>query len=550
MALLPTITSAQDLLPLAALALLAYLLLTTLHTLYLHPLAHYPGPLLARLSTFPSWYATTQQDRHLWLARLHATYGPAVRYRPDSVAFNTPSAFRAVIGDPRANVTKSIDYDFWPRHAGVVSTLQTRDNAVHGRRRRVLANAFSERALRGYEPFVKANLERWVELLGEQLPPDGKGDESGDGWSRSVNAADWFNWLVFDIMGDLCFGKPFGVKEPGSALRQVIHDLGDSFATMYPLSVAPWTPLWIWLKPRGLDRLLDHVMPAYVIAWWGWLAAAQAERTTLEETQRASAGDDKTVMRRDFFHYLFDVRDAETGALGYTKDELWEETQLLVAAGADTTAIVLAAVLFYLVRDEGVQARLAREVLGVFGGASEIVPGAKLQSCKYLRAVILEGLRMAPPVGADLRREVLPGGTVIEGQFFPAGVVLSACTYALGYNEEVFAAPFRFDPGRWLVSDKTGVTQLDVEQRERALAAFSAGTRGCVGKNLAWVEMMLVLAKLVYVFEIRRDPADNLGGGRVDGRLGRRNPEQYQVYDIFVALRDGPMVQLKKRVHS
>lgn len=212
--------------------------------------------------------------------------------------------------------------------------------------------------------------------------------------------------------------------------------------------------------------------------------------------------------------------------------------------------VVLAAVLFYLVRVEGVQERLTQELLGTFDNAGAILPGAKLQRCKYLRAVILEGLRLAPPVAADLRREVLPGGTVMEGKFFPAGVVLSVGTYALGQNAQVFAEPARFSPDRWLVSDETGVTPADVEARERALPAFSAGARGCVGKNLAWLEMMLVMAKLAYVFELRRDPTNNLGGGSPDGRVGRRDPGQYQIYDIFVAMRDGPMVQLKKRTHS
>lgn len=37
-------------------------------------------------------------------------------------------------------------------------------------------------------------------------------------------------------MGDLCFGKPFGVKEEGSDLRHIIHLLGSMMMMMYPVS--------------------------------------------------------------------------------------------------------------------------------------------------------------------------------------------------------------------------------------------------------------------------------------------------------------------------
>lgn len=33
------------------------------------------------------------------------------------------------------------------------------------------------------------------------------------GWGAERNMADWCNYLAFDIMGDLCFGKAFGMLE-------------------------------------------------------------------------------------------------------------------------------------------------------------------------------------------------------------------------------------------------------------------------------------------------------------------------------------------------
>lgn len=137
-----------------------------------------------------------------------------MRYEPNWVAINTPTAFRTVTG-PKGNNKKAAFYAMWSRDYHSPSTLQTVENGPHGRKRRILSYAFSERSLRSFEPFVMANLDRWCELLGNKIPEDG--------WSESLNMADWLNWLVFDIMGDLCLGKSFGMKEKDSDMRYVIH---------------------------------------------------------------------------------------------------------------------------------------------------------------------------------------------------------------------------------------------------------------------------------------------------------------------------------------
>lgn len=316
------------------------------------------------------------------------------------------------------------------------------------------------------------------------------------------------------------------------------------------LANSPIAPLWVWLKPRGMDWLMRRFVPVDIKTWWAWLEDALADRLKEEEKARLD-GQDESKAHKDFFHYLFQERDPVTGELGYSKEEYFEECNLLVTAGADTTAIVLAGIMFYLVRHPDVHARLTEEVRAAFDGAEAITPGRRLQSCEYLRAVINEGLRTTPPVGAELAREVLPGGAVIDDRFFPAGVTVSTSPFALGRNEDVFPEPSKFRPERWIVDKKTGVTEESVQRSERAIAAFSAGSRGCIGKNLGWMEMSLVLANLVYHFEMRRDPDNNLGGGDpVHGKPGRRGPDDYQIYDVFVALRDGPLVQLRKRVHS
>ena len=318
---------------------------------------------------------------------------------------------------------------------------------------------------------------------------------------------------------------------------------------MFQIAFSPYAEWWVWLKPRGLDWLLTLTIPSDMKKWIAFVSNNLDERTKVEQDLKKSGASEASA-RKDFFHYLFDAKDPETGKLGYDLGELYGECELLTIAGSDTTAITFAATTFYLARNPKMQDKLAREIRSTFPSYDEIVAGPKLHSCKYLKAFINETLRTTPPVPADLAREVLPGGTTVEGHFFPKDVQVSTSLYCLSHNKDVYDKPFTFRPERWLdnTEDPDGDPSEKVALSEAGFCAFSMGTRGCVGKNMAWMEMLLVVAKLIYRFELKQDASNNLGGGKVDGPVGHQDPNRYQFHDAFISLRDGPMVQFKKRV--
>ncbi|KAL1854472.1 hypothetical protein Daus18300_011393 [Diaporthe australafricana] len=523
---------------------LAYLASAVVYRLYFHPLAKYPGPFWAKISSVPSFWHALRQDRHLWLFQLQEEYGTTFRYTPNSVLTNTPNAFKAIYG-PKGNVQKGLFYRVWPRNVDTVTTLNAIDHEVHGRKRRVLNHSFSDRALRSAEPFVLSNTERWCELIEDHVSPSG-----GEAWSDSLNMTEWINYLVFDILGDLCFGRQFNMKEPDNDLRYVVHLMADFIQILHPISLSPFAGLWTWLKPRGLDWLLDVASPPALKKWEGFVEDCLADRTKAEEERdrRLQAGlEPEGEDRKDFFHYLFHAEDPETGTVGFPPHEMYGEAELLIIAGSDTTAIVLSSLLFYVARNRDIQDKLANEIRSNFESASDIKAGSKLQACKYLRAVIQEGLRMTPPVGGETLREVREGGTDVDGTFFPPGVNVSIACYCLSYNKNIYPDPFKFKPERWIVDEQEGVTEDSVALAESGAAAFSLGSRGCPGKYLAWMEMQIVMAKLVHKFEMRQDPDNLLGGGGPGAGRGRENADVYQTFDVFVSLRDGPMVQFRRR---
>jgi cytochrome P450 len=92
-----------------------------------------------------------------------------------------------------------------------------------------------------------------------------------------------------------------------------------------------------------------------------------------------------------------------------------------VIAGSETSATALATITYYLLRTPAVLKTLEDEVLEAFKTYDEI-QGRSTQRLKYLKAVILEGLRIFPPLPFALPRVVPSGGDVVDGHFIPANV--------------------------------------------------------------------------------------------------------------------------------
>ena len=201
---------------------------SSVHYLFLHPLAKFPGPFFSKFSVWPSWYHTIKGNRHIWIWQCHQLYGPAFRYCPDGVLFNTSTAARTIY-DAKANVIKGPVYKVWPQEAGTVNTWTCRDKAKHARKRRILNAAFSDKSLKSSEPYIIQHADRWCELLVEG---------STRGWSEPRNMTHWSDCLVFDILGELCYAKSFDIKEPGqNELKLLPKLIGEFLMLLYVVRV-------------------------------------------------------------------------------------------------------------------------------------------------------------------------------------------------------------------------------------------------------------------------------------------------------------------------
>lgn len=210
----------------------------------------------------------------------------------------------------------------------------------------------------------------------------------------------------------------------------------------------------------------------------------------------------------------------------------------------------MAATLFYLVRSPAALQKATEEVRAKFSDVEEIHQGPGLTGCTYLRACIDEAMRMSPSVGGIVPREVLPGGIVVDGEHIPAGTVVGVPHYTIHHNAAYYPDPFAYSPERWVAgSGKTygAVSEASVAAAHSAFCPFSVGPRGCIGKGLAYIEMSTTIARLLYLYDLRKSAGPDPAEGSPDNEWGRQRPEEFQLIDQFTSLKDGPMVEFRKR---
>ncbi|EXJ64918.1 hypothetical protein A1O7_01257 [Cladophialophora yegresii CBS 114405] len=546
-----------------------YFIGLSIYRLYFHPLAKYPGPLLWKLTQWPEARSAWSGRRHVDLALLHEKYGDIVRFGPDKLSFRTARAVNDIYTDRRANMIKT----GWT-HTGEminpgITTHILSDRQLHAAKRRLLNNAFSDRAMGNLDKYILERIREWCAYLAQ---PDDSDPEKKSSWSKDRDMAHWSTFLTIDVLGELCFGASFNaMKTEGcyimellissARFQQAVSDIfpPSSNSTMLINAKVSFLPprelLFPFMKPHHLyaiGRAVGSQELLQKVRFRQDIGKLVEKRYAVEKADAEKSEGDK---RKDFFYYLLHAKDPQTGETFLPKD-LVGEAALLVGAGSDTSSTAISALFFYLTRNERALKKLQDEVRAAFTDVEEIKYSARLTNLRYLRACIDEAMRMSPPVPGLLDRLVLQGGATIDGHHIPAGTTVGVPIYALHHNETYFPNSSSFIPERWIPGPESSatagflVTPTSVEVAKNAFHAFSSGPRGCVGKNMAYMELYTAVARVMFLFDTRLKEGDHTGeGGAVEWATGagRHRKGEYQLRDWLISDRVGPVVQFKRR---
>ena len=139
------------------------------------------------------------------------------------------------------------------------------------------------------------------------------------------------------------------------------------------------------------------------------------EEYSIQLIQRCIA---KKTDRKDLFTRLLDGRQWDEKSIV----QMAAHASDFVLAGSDTVATALTCASYYLLRSPRVMEKLQMEIRRAFDSYDDI-NAASTSRLKYLNAIILESLRVYPPLPFALPRKVPEGGGVVDGNSVPANVM-------------------------------------------------------------------------------------------------------------------------------
>jgi len=174
---------------------------------------------------------------------------------------------------------------------------------------------------------------------------------------------------------------------------------------------------------------------------------------------------------------------------GVTDETIFANVITLLMAGEDTTAHTLSWTMFFLSADGALQSRMHDEALAVLGDGPVCAQFDDVRRLDAFEALATEATRLKPIVPLFLTEPL--HDTVLGGVALPAGTPMFFVTRRAMIDESHFGQASRYLPERWAAGHEA-VQPHD----NRAYLQFGAGPRVCPGRQLAGVEIRLVLSML------------------------------------------------------
>lgn len=291
---------------------------------------------------------------------------------------------------------------------------------------------------------------------------------------REVDMVQNFNLATFDIISDLSFGESFG----GLRIR----------------TAHPWIKAFFDIATIGtiMTQLVLLKIPIIsILAGVLVLPMLRKRLGIMSYTKdKIEKRIDQGTDRPDFMSYVLRHNDEK----GMSREEIQATFNVLMIAGSETTATLLAGCTYLLQKHPRVRQKLHAEIRDTFLDDKEITM-LSVSHLTYLDAVIGESLRLYPPVPIALSRMTPPEGAAICGHWVPGNVcllqmrlsyLLTVIQVSVGipqfaaYTSPLnFVEPDSFAPERMLHEHDA---KFD-KDRKAVLQPFSAGPRNCIGKK-------------------------------------------------------------------
>ena len=315
------------------------------------------------------------------------------------------------------------------------------------------------------------------------------------------------NTAVFGLVARLCFGDGVDVGHV-RAMELVIQDFIVSMGELNP--VFDGTMLCKLMNWRRLGRLFAFLGRQTKL----FLPLINERRRPESRSCTADGGVEPYV------HSLLDLRVPDDDAGGkqgkdarreLRDDELVSLVSEFLGAGSGSVVASLEWTLAHLVDQPDVQDMLRREIIDGETSNGGVISTKSLRGMPYLHAVVMESLRMHPPVPFILRGVHGEGAATVGATLaaVPAdGLRVQFIVGDIGRDSKTWTDPDEFRPERFLAGGEAEGIGPTPGPKEIRMMPFGAAHRHCPGSSQAMVNIKFFLAALVREFEWAA-PADD-----------------------------------------
>ncbi|KAJ5622731.1 benzoate 4-monooxygenase cytochrome p450 [Penicillium herquei] len=453
-----------------------------------------PMSTFSSLTNIPCMIEAMKGQRFKAFHDAHQRLGPVIRVGPNSISFNDAKAVKDIYGHG-SPVRKGDFYDLLAgshRHLADVS-----DREDHSRKRRVLAGAYSQASLENWEYIVAdrtAALLKQYDRLCErpECIPTLHGDsgcEISNGKSaKFINHRYWMILFAQDAILQIGITADLNFLESGSDIVTTQSMDGKSHTFRYRdvlwrshliQNALVWSPGWFkWLST--------------LTAWHPYWNDGNVYNTMcVDLVHRRLARYIKGEKLDDFFTYILEDKYGNPNM--HELGEMVAECSIMLNAGSDTTGIALTNVLYWLLKNPICLEKLRDELDDIFEEEMTVAAYDRVKHLPYLRACLDESMRLTPPNTMSVNRLTPAEGMSIMGYWIPGNTTVHSPPYSMHRDPEVFPDPESFNPDRWL-----GEKGKDLQAH---FITFSAGARGCIGRNITYLEQTVALASMVHRYE-------------------------------------------------
>ncbi|KZV75242.1 cytochrome P450 [Peniophora sp. CONT] len=467
---------------------------------YISPLRNAPGPPV-RNTLLGHFNDVIMREPGTALMGWAKEHGPVVRTvgpmgRERVLFLNSEALQKILVSDWTDYERPTILRDMLGLVAGY--GLLTVTGNEHRQMRRAMNPAFSLPALMSQTEMYFDHIDVLTSIMRSQLADSKEG--------KVLHMYEWMSKVTLDIICATAFGyESNSLHNPHNPLAHAYETLlslqsGPNMAKFMAVVSVPGVPallnsrLGLALAPLfrciyGFDTVSVLIESTYKIRQ----LSRGILRERMAESEGAVKGDSEIEGKKDILSLLIRARKGETKD-GYqlSDDALVDQVLTFLGAGHETTATGLAWALYLLAKHPDVQNKLRAELAPVFA-ANPRPDYREMKDLKMLECVVMESLRVMPPVPLTLREAGKDDW--IDGTFIPKGTLFYIPIRAVNTYEPIWGPDaHEFKPERWLELPSAYSPAF-------SLLSFIAGAHGCIGKTMAISEMKAVLAAMIANFE-------------------------------------------------